>query len=172
MNPSPIQDITIQELDSPIGTMILAASEAGVCTLDFAERQATILGRLERRFGRIMLRRAHGPDPAAERLRAYFAGELQGLDAIPVDPGGTPFQREVWSALRAVRPGRTISYGTLAGRIQRRGASRAVGAANARNPVAIVIPCHRAIGADGRLTGYAGGLDRKQWLLDHEQKHG
>jgi len=171
MNPT-MQDITIQDLDSPIGTMMLAASESGVCALDFAERRPAILGRLERRFGRLMLRRPHRPDATAERLRAYFAGELQALDAIPVDPGGTPFQREVWSALRAVRPGRTISYGALAGRIQRRSASRAVGAANARNPVAIVIPCHRVIGSDGRLTGYAGGLDRKQWLLDHEEKHG
>jgi methylated-DNA-[protein]-cysteine S-methyltransferase len=165
------QTITIQDIDSPIGTIVLAATAAGACAIDFADRRATVMDRLERRFGGLKLSRLPRRDDAAERLRAFFAGDLRTLDSIAVDPGGTPFQREVWSALRRVRPGRTISYGALATRIGRPAAVRAVGAANARNPVAIVIPCHRVIGADGSLTGYASGLDRKQWLLDHEEKH-
>jgi methylated-DNA-[protein]-cysteine S-methyltransferase len=104
---------------------------------------------------------------AADQLRAYFAGELRDFD-LPLAPRGTAFQRAVWNALRAVPYGRTVGYGELAARIGRPGAARAVGAANGRNPIAIVIPCHRVIGADGTLTGYGGGLARKRRLLDLE----
>ena len=102
------------------------------------------------------------------RLERYFAGDLGALASVRVDPGGTVFQRRVWSALRQLPPGRTASYGDLARAVGAAGAARAVGAANGSNPVAIVIPCHRVIGADGGLTGYAGGVERKQWLLRHE----
>jgi methylated-DNA-[protein]-cysteine S-methyltransferase len=102
------------------------------------------------------------------RLGDYFAGDLDALADIPVNPGGTPFQRSVWSALRRVAPGQTVAYRDLARAIGAPAAVRAVGAANGANPIAIVIPCHRAIGADGSLTGYAGGLERKRWLLAHE----
>jgi methylated-DNA-[protein]-cysteine S-methyltransferase len=101
-------------------------------------------------------------------VRAYFEGELQALEDVRVESGATDFQRRVWSALREIPPGRTVSYAELARRIGSPTAVRAVAAANARNPVAIVIPCHRVIGADGGLTGYGGGLDRKRWLLEHE----
>ena len=104
----------------------------------------------------------------ADRLRAYFEGDLTALDAIPVDPPGTPFQLEVWRELRTIGPGETISYGELAKRVHRPNASRAVGLANARNPVALIVPCHRVIGSNGDLTGYAGGLEAKRWLLCHE----
>lgn len=103
-----------------------------------------------------------------DRIRAYFEGDIQALETLPVAPPGTPFQQEVWKTLRQVGPGSTVSYGELAKRIGRPDASRAVGMANARNPVALVIPCHRVIGSNGKLTGYAYGLDRKQWLLRHE----
>jgi methylated-DNA-[protein]-cysteine S-methyltransferase len=106
--------------------------------------------------------------PAAEQVRAYFAGELRDFD-LRLAPEGTDFQRRVWEALRAIPFGETISYGELARRLGRPTASRAVGAANGRNPIAIVVPCHRVIGADGTLTGYGGGLDRKRWLLRHEE---
>jgi methylated-DNA-[protein]-cysteine S-methyltransferase len=102
------------------------------------------------------------------RLRAYFAGDLAVLDTIPADPGGTPFQARVWAELRKIPVGSTVSYSELARRADTPDAVRAVGAANGRNPVPIVIPCHRVIGANGTLTGYGGGLDRKQWLLVHE----
>jgi methylated-DNA-[protein]-cysteine S-methyltransferase len=102
-------------------------------------------------------------------VRAYLAGSYGAIDGIPVDTGGTPFQRRVWSALRRIPAGQTLTYGALARRLGTPAASRAVGRAVSLNPVAIVVPCHRVIGADGRLTGYAGGLDRKRWLLAHER---
>jgi methylated-DNA-[protein]-cysteine S-methyltransferase len=105
---------------------------------------------------------------AAEQLRSYFTGELREFD-LALDPRGTPFQRRVWDALREIPYGTTISYAELAAAVGRPGAARAVGAANGRNPVAVVIPCHRVIGASGALTGYGGGLGRKRLLLDLER---
>jgi methylated-DNA-[protein]-cysteine S-methyltransferase len=106
---------------------------------------------------------------AARQLRAYFAGELREFD-LPLDPDGTEFQRRVWDELRRIGYGQTASYGELAVRLgMPRGASRAVGAANGRNPIGIVVPCHRVVGANGSLSGYAGGVERKQLLLRLEQ---
>lgn len=102
-----------------------------------------------------------------QQLDAYFGGELQTFD-LPLDPAGTDFQRQVWQALQDIPYGQTESYGQLAQRIGRRNASRAVGMANGRNPIPIIVPCHRVIGADGSLTGYGGGIERKRWLLAHE----
>jgi methylated-DNA-[protein]-cysteine S-methyltransferase len=104
---------------------------------------------------------------AVEQLCAYFAGDLHEFE-LPVDPGGTEFQRQVWKALRAIPYGTTVSYGELAQRLEKPTATRAVGAANGANPIPIVIPCHRVIGANGSLTGFGGGLDAKRWLLEHE----
>lgn len=108
-------------------------------------------------------------DRAAEQLAAYFAGELQTFD-LALAPEGTEFQRKVWMQLRAIPFGETRSYGQLATKLRRPTASRAVGAANGRNPLGIIVPCHRVIGASGDLTGYAGGLPMKKWLLAHEQR--
>ena len=107
-------------------------------------------------------------DGARRQLDEYFAGTRSEFD-LAVRPQGTEFQREVWAALCGVPYGETVSYGELARRVGRPGASRAVGAANGSNPVSVVVPCHRVIGSDGRLTGYGWGVDRKEWLLDHEQ---
>jgi methylated-DNA-[protein]-cysteine S-methyltransferase len=127
----------------------------------------------------VMDHQAHAPDrstwaddpsafgEAAAQLRAYFAGELREFD-VEMRLEGTEFQLEVWSALRTIPYGETRSYGWLAERVGRPGASRAVGAANGRNPIGIIVPCHRVIGADGSLTGYGGGLDRKRLLLELE----
>ena len=104
----------------------------------------------------------------AQQLDEYFAGDRTDFD-IEVDLAGTPFQRAVWRALQAIPYGETISYAELARRIERPAAVRAVGSANGRNPVSIIVPCHRVIGADGSLTGYGWGTERKSWLLDHEQ---
>ena len=101
------------------------------------------------------------------QLGAYFAGDLREFD-LPLAPAGTPWQRAVWDALQEVPYGTTLSYGELAARIGRPTASRAVGAANGRNPITVIVPCHRLIGSSGALTGYAGGLERKAWLLQHE----
>ena len=115
--------------------------------------------------------RATAPDPvlwdAAEQLASYFAGELREF-TLPLRPSGTPFELTVWDGLCRIAYGETTSYGELAGRVGRPGAARAVGRANGRNPLPIVVPCHRVIGADGTLTGYAGGLSVKRALLDLE----
>ncbi len=108
---------------------------------------------------------------AGEQLNAYFAADLTTFD-LPLAPRGTPFQQRVWEALLEIPFGETTSYGALANHLQRPGAARAVGLANGSNPISIIIPCHRVIGSDGRLTGYGGGLDRKAWLLDHEAGRG
>lgn len=110
------------------------------------------------------------PRAVEDPLRRYFAGEVGALESIPIAPDGTPFQRSVWSALRRIAPGTTLSYSALASAIGRPTAVRAVGRANATNPIGVVVPCHRLIGRDGGLTGYGGGLYRKQWLLDHERR--
>jgi methylated-DNA-[protein]-cysteine S-methyltransferase len=101
------------------------------------------------------------------QLSAYFTKELKEFD-VPLAPAGTEFQQKVWQELRRIRYGETISYGELARRINQPAASRAVGRANGLNPISIIVPCHRVIGANGTLTGYGGGLDRKRWLLSHE----
>lgn len=109
------------------------------------------------------------PWELGERLAAYFSGDLSALDPVPVAPEGPDFQRRVWAALQEIPPGRTCSYGELARRLGLgAGAARAVGAACGANPIGVIIPCHRVVGADGSLTGYAGGLHRKRWLLRHE----
>jgi methylated-DNA-[protein]-cysteine S-methyltransferase len=113
-------------------------------------------------------RHAKDPGGLVRALEAYFDGELSALDGLPVVMQGTEFQRAVWRTLRTIPCGRTMSYGELARRIGRPRAVRAVGLANGANPIGIVVPCHRVIGADGTLTGYGGGVDRKRWLLDHE----
>ena len=104
---------------------------------------------------------------AVGQLEEYFAGERREFD-LPIEPDGTPFQREAWETLRSIPYGETISYGEQAVRLGDKNKSRAVGAANGRNPIPIVVPCHRVVGSNGHLTGFAGGLDTKAWLLDHE----
>ncbi len=104
-------------------------------------------------------------------LEAYFEGDLAALEPIRTQTGGTEFQRQVWSALRDIPVGTTVSYGQLAARIGRPAAVRAVGAANGANPIPVIVPCHRVIGADASLTGFGGGLERKRWLLAHERTY-
>jgi len=155
---------------TPLGNVCMALHEDALCALAFEDSQPPLPWILERRFGRYESGEPSvGAARIARALAAYFSGELRELDAIAVDPGGTAFQRAVWSALRAVPAGETVSYAALARGIGRPDAARAVGAACGANPVWLVVPCHRAIGSDGRLVGYAGGLQRKGWLLRHEQ---
>lgn len=111
------------------------------------------------------------PVPIARAFAAYFEGEIAILDGIEVEFSGTPFQNRVWSALRGIPPGRTFTYGAFAGQIGRPEAARAVGHANGANPLSIVVPCHRLVGAGGALVNYGGGLRRKRWLIDHESCH-
>lgn len=140
---------------TPLGWISLMGNPGGLTMLRFCEEP------LE-----------HAPVPASlapacEQLQEYFRGDRQGFD-LPLDLQGTPFQKRVWEALLEIPFGSTRSYGELAAKLGDPGAVRAVAAANARNPVCIVVPCHRVVGADGSLTGYAGGLARKKWLLEHE----
>jgi len=161
--PAAVRRLVTTTVDSPVGPLRLFADEAGLCGLYFEQhRPAPPAG--------------HGaaePDatafvPFVEQLEAYFAGRRRSFD-VALSLRGTEFQQAVWAALQTIPPGHTETYGEVARRIGRPAAVRAVGAAIGRNPVSIVVPCHRVIGAAGSLTGYAGGTDRKAWLLAHER---
>lgn len=155
-------------LATPIGEMVALTCQDGLCALSFGDGRHDPLVALRARFGAVRIIDAD-PLDVSGRLAAYFRGELSALDDLPVDAAGTPFQRRVWDVLRTIPAGRTLSYLEVARRAGTPDAVRAVGAANGANPVAVVVPCHRVIGADGRLVGYGGGLDRKRWLLAHER---
>jgi len=154
---------------SPIGELVGYVRDGALCAMDFGERQWNGRVVLERRFGALEVREGAGAREVRRALEAYLEGELEALDAIAVDPGGTEFQARVWAALRRIPPGRTASYTELARAVGASSAVRAVGSANGQNPVPVVIPCHRVVRSDGTLGGYGGGLDRKRWLLDHEK---
>lgn len=148
---------------TPLGVFDLVASDAGLThALPLDDPEALLDGR---EGSRAALRHL---DAARRGLDAYFAGASDAFEGLPLAPIGTPFEREVWQALRSIPFGSTLAYGALAARLGRPGAARAVGRANAANPLWVIVPCHRVVGADGALVGYAGGLARKAWLLRHE----
>jgi methylated-DNA-[protein]-cysteine S-methyltransferase len=153
---------------SPIGEMLLVTDEAGALrALDFTDYEDRMHTLLRLHYGTYALDDLTPPPAVRDGLASYFAGDPAGIATLTLATGGTPFQRAVWSALREI-PFGTTTYGALAQRLGRPTASRAVGAANGANPIAIVVPCHRVIGANGDLTGYGGGMARKRWLLEHE----
>ena len=163
--------LQLERRASPISSLLLVTDDAGILrALEFADHEARMHRLLRLHYGDYTLREGAAPASLTRALDDYFDGSTDGLGDVRVATGGTPFQREVWKALRAIPAGTTISYGRLAAKLGRADASRAVGAANGANPIAIVVPCHRVIGANGTLTGYAGGLPHKQWLLDHERQ--
>jgi methylated-DNA-[protein]-cysteine S-methyltransferase len=156
---------------SPISSLLLVTDNDGsLRALEFADHEARMHRLLRAQYGVCELQERAAPALVTRVLEAYFDGSTDELADLAVATGGTPFQREVWKSLRAIPAGTTMSYGQLAARVCRPGASRAVGAANGANPIAIVVPCHRVIGVNGTLTGYASGLSHKQWLLDHEAR--
>jgi len=156
---------------SPVGDILVVCDDEGrLLALDFADHEDRMRDLLRRQWGAVQLQPGPLPPAVGAALDAYFAGDLRALDALPTLARGTPFQAAVWQALRDIPPGETESYGDLARRLGKPGASRAVGLANGANPLALIVPCHRVIGANGRLTGYSGGLPRKQWLLAHEAR--
>jgi methylated-DNA-[protein]-cysteine S-methyltransferase len=160
-------------LATPIGELMIAADGDGKLRVAlFTEDEENIRRYLRLQVGskKFTLEPARDPNGLTTAISNYFEGDLSAIDALPVETGGTPFQMEVWRALRAIPCGTTTSYGKLAENIGRPTAVRAVGLANGANPVSIVVPCHRVIGADGSLTGYGGGIERKRWLLDHERR--
>lgn len=151
--------------------MMLVADDAGRLRIAFfTDDEARVRRQLDKLYGAegTVLEPARNPHGLTEALARYFAGDLHAIDEMAVESAGTPFQREVWQALRTIPCGRTASYGKIAAQIGRPDAMRAVGHANGSNPIAVVVPCHRVIGANGSLTGYGGGIERKRWLLNHE----
>ena len=153
---------------APFNEILIAVDGGKLAALDFNGYEARMQRLLAQRYTEVKFTEKSNPCGFSACLRSYLAGELDALDGIPVDTGGTEFQRAAWQALRTIPAGRTATYAEQAARIGRPKAVRAIGAANGQNPVAIVLPCHRVIGASGALTGYAGGLATKQWLLRHE----
>jgi methylated-DNA-[protein]-cysteine S-methyltransferase len=153
-------------MDSPLGTLTITASDTGVRAVTFPAESERRVPLSESVKGE--------PHPVLERterqLGEYFAGDRLEFD-LPLDPVGTEFQQAAWTALCTIPYGETVSYGEQAGRMGDARKARAVGAANGRNPISIIVPCHRVVGADGSLTGFADGIDSKAWLLDHERQH-
>lgn len=147
--------------DSPLGQLLITSCRGAITGLAMAGQKHAVA--IQPDWHRDDTRH----QAAREQLQAYFAGKLRTFE-LPLAPAGTPFQCRVWQALREIPFGRTSSYAELARHIGQAGAARAVGTANGRNPITIIIPCHRVLGADGRIAGYSGGIDRKRWLLTHE----
>jgi len=163
----------VGRLATPVGELAIVADELGrLRALHWGDQEAQLLRALRLQCAAFALEPADDPAGLTTVMSRYFAGDLAAIQGVPVEAGGTPFQRAVWSALRDIPCGTTESYGALAARIGRPAAVRAVGLANGANPVAIVVPCHRVIGASGALTGYGGGMERKRWLLEHEHARG
>jgi methylated-DNA-[protein]-cysteine S-methyltransferase len=159
----------LDRLRTPIGTALLVTDADGVLrALDWEDYEARMKDLLRLQYGAVVLQDARSPKDLRAALTGYFKGDLARLSTIRWRVAGTAFQHKVWTALPRIPPGTTMSYGALAAQIDRPKAVRAVGHANGTNPISVVVPCHRLIGADGSLTGYGGGLERKRWLLAHE----
>lgn len=159
----------LDRLETPIGIALLVTdADDLLCALDWEDYEPRMRELLRLQHGAFDLKDRPAPRAVRSALSAYFNGELDALGAIKWRLGGTPFQRKVWTALVDIPPGTTMSYGALAVQLGAPKAMRAVGHANGANPLSVVIPCHRLIGADGSLVKYGGGLHRKRWLLAHE----
>jgi methylated-DNA-[protein]-cysteine S-methyltransferase len=158
---------------TPIGELVLICDEEGrLRATDWTNDER--MYRLHARHYRedsFTLTPAQNPFGLASAIAAYFDGNIHAIDSLPVAMEGTAFQKSVWQALRLIPAGQTTSYGGLANRLGKPAAVRAVGLANGANPIGVVVPCHRVIGANGSLTGYGGGLERKRWLLNHEKQY-
>lgn len=160
--------IELAVIDTPIDSLTLAARNGRVCLLHFGADRASVHATMQRWYPSEAVAASTDPGGAADALVRYFDGDLDAIDKIPVEMNGTAFQKRVWDALRQVPAGKTATYAEIAVLIGSPAAVRAVGAANGANPVAVIVPCHRIIGSNGTLTGYGGGLKRKEWLLKHE----
>jgi methylated-DNA-[protein]-cysteine S-methyltransferase len=166
-----VQTFELERAATARGVMLIVTDgQDRLRAVDWEDHQDRMRLLLRRHYGAggVALREGRAASPARRGLEAYFAGDLSAIDGLAVETGGAAFAREVWAALRRIPAGSTTTYGALAARLGRPKAARAVGFANGANPVGVVVPCHRLIGADGSLTGYGGGLERKRWLLEHE----
>jgi methylated-DNA-[protein]-cysteine S-methyltransferase len=156
--------------DHPIGPILIVSKADILVALDFDSPEGRLRQILRPRYGRdLVFEETECPIPIASAIQSYLGGRLDALDDISVETGGTDFQQQVWTALRKIPAGQILSYGQMATRLGRPDAPRAVGSANAINPISIVVPCHRLVGSNGALTGYGGGIERKRWLLEHER---
>jgi len=169
----PHETFFLHRIAAPTGQHLAVTDDQGrLRALDWSDYEARMRRLLRLHYGAegVGFTLTERPPPVAltQAIEAYYAGDLEALDHLEVATGGTEFQRAVWAALRTIKPGATLSYGELAARLGRPKAVRAVGLANGANPVGVVVPCHRVIGSNRRLTGYGGGLERKRWLLAHE----
>ncbi len=162
--------LMLDRLGTPIGEALLVHDDRGrLRSFDWDDHEDRLLRLLRRHYGTNMaLETGKAPALIREPLDAYFGGDLRSVEAIECHTAGTPFQRAVWAALRQIPVGETLGYGALAAKLGVPKAARAVGMANGANPIGVVVPCHRVIGANGSLTGFGGGIDRKRWLLEHE----
>ncbi len=161
--------LVLDRIDTPVGEALLLIDETGALrALDFSDYEDRMRTLMRRHYGTLTAHVGRAPDRMRNAVERYFSGEMDAFKGLVWKTNGTPFQRRVWTALCAIKPGQTQSYKDLAVRVGSPKGMRAVGLANGANPVAIVVPCHRVIGANGSLTGYGGGLPRKAWLLAHE----
>jgi len=159
-------------IKTPIGDLDIVADEGGrLRAVEWTDHEDRMCHSLRIQYGKegYALTSARNPAGLSNALRAYFDGDLAAIERLKVATGGTEFQKSVWKALRTIACGETITYALLAQRVGRPTAVRAVGHANGDNPISVVVPCHRVIGTNGSLTGYGGGIERKRWLLAHEQ---
>jgi methylated-DNA-[protein]-cysteine S-methyltransferase len=169
MSAKPPETFNLDRLQTPIGTALLVTDAGGVLrALDWEEYEPRMKELLRLQYGTVILEEARSPEDLSSALTAYFKGDIDRLNTIKWRVAGTPFQQKVWTALPKIRAGTTMSYGALAARLNAPNAMRAVGHANGSNPIGVVVPCHRLIGANGALVKYGGGLERKRWLLEHE----
>ncbi len=160
--------LSLDRISSAIGIILIVSDGESLCAVDFFDYDDRMRKLLSQRYAKYELVEQSNPQGFSDRLQAYFDRDFTALNDLPVNPGGTAFQQKVWQALRSIPVGKTWTYGELANHLGQPTASRAVGMANSLNPISIVLPCHRVVGANGKLTGYAGGLERKRWLLEHE----
>ena len=165
----PPQIFGFDRLQTPIGIALLVTDGDGIlCALDWEDYAPRMKQLLRLHHGAVVLKDARAPAEMRAALSGYFKGDLDRLAAVQWRVAGTPFQHKVWTALTAIPAGTTMSYGALAAKLGAPRAMRAVGHANGSNPISVVVPCHRLIGAGGSLVKYGGGLERKRWLLQHE----
>ncbi len=161
----------LNRIETPVGPMLIAIDDQERLRVLDWESHIERMERLMERYyglGAVALKPSAERNLVSEKLEAYVGGDIAAIDDIPTETTGTGFQRRVWAALREIPAGQTWSYGQLAAHVGEPGAARAVGLANGSNPIGVVVPCHRVIGANGTLTGYGGGIERKRWLLRHE----
>jgi methylated-DNA-[protein]-cysteine S-methyltransferase len=165
----------LERFNTPTGRMLIVTDgEQRLRAVDWQDHEERMQRLLRRHYGdaELKLCNARHASTAKCALDAYFEGDLGAIGGVLTATNGTDFQRQVWAALRRIPVGRTISYGAIAAQLGRPAAVRAVGSANGANPIPVVVPCHRVIGADGSLAGFGGGLERKRWLLAHERANG